>query len=426
MDKTMKSKLLITATILLLSHATAINAQTWELVNSFSDYLTNVYTQGTDTVYIVGQNGFIAQSPNRGKNLNYQHITTNTLSDACFVSHNMGYVVGANGTIITTSNAGTTWLSVPSGTTQNLNAIAATGINNIWAVGDNGIVIKSIDAGQTWNTVSITTQTPNFSDIEFKNGKGYIIGNLGSIYQTLDNGSTWTQQTNIEGYTGQENFVSLSITENKAFILSTNNPSGYQYNNNSWQKYALPGFNINNASQFLSDNQGVFARSREVIYTGSSADYWGVDVFKSDNGGLSWSSYSTGSSNTISTRDIIGDTNSKIAFVDISLGYLISGHYMYRIPFVGDIKADFTASVTNQKQDIFDLKQNQNSLTVNNIYKEISNVRIISTLGQVIFQQDINNKNEITVNTSNFNEGTYIIQVNLKDNSQLSVKWIKH
>jgi len=422
----MKTRLLIIATILLLSHATAINAQTWELVNSFPDYLTNVYTQGTDTVYIVGQNGFIAQSPDRGKNWNRQHITTNTLSDVCFVSHNIGCIVGANGTIFTTSNAGTSWTTVTSGTTQNLNAIAATGINNIWAVGDNGIVIKSIDAGQTWNTVSITTQTPNFSDIGFKNGKGYIIGNLGSIYQTLDNGSTWTQQTNIEGYTGQENFVSLSIKENKAFILSTNNPSGYQYNNNIWQKYTVPGDGIANSSQFLSDSQGVFAVVRMDGFTGSSYGYWVVNVFKTDNGGSDWVSYSDGSNNPISTQWIIGDASSKIAFVDIALGYLISGHYMYRIPFIGDINADFYAGISTQKQDIVALKQNQNSLIVDNVYKEISNVKIISTLGQVIFQQNVKNKNEITVNTSDFNKGTYTVQVNLKDNTQLSVKWINY
>ncbi len=419
----MKTKLFALATILILS--LSVKAQTWELVNSFSDYLTNVYTQGTDTVYIVGQNGFIGQSPNRGKNLNYQHVTTNTLSDACFVSHNVGYIVGANGTILTTSDAGITWTITNSGTTQNLNSIAATGINNIWAVGDNGVVIKSIDAGQTWNTVSITTQTPNFSDVGFKNGKGYIVGNLGSIYQTLDNGNSWTQQTNIEGYTGQEQFASLSITENKAFILSANNLFVYQTNNNLWQKSSLPGYNINSSSQFLSDNQGVFAITYGVIFTGSSSDLWVVNVFKTDNGGSSWSSYSDGSNNPISTQWIIGSSNSKIAFVNTALGYLISGHLMYRIPFIGDINADFYAGISSQKQDIVALKQYQNSLIVENVSKEISDVKIISTLGQILFQQNVNNNNEITINTSNFNKGTYIFQVNLKDNTCYDIKWIK-
>jgi photosystem II stability/assembly factor-like uncharacterized protein len=422
----MKTKLLIIVTIMLLACPVLLKAQTWELVNSFSDYLTNVYTQGTDTVYIVGQNGFIGQSANRGKNWNYQHVTTNILSNVYFVSHNVGYVVGANGTILTTSNAGITWTTVTSNTTQNLNAVAATGINNIWAVGDNGIVIKSNDAGQTWNTVSITIQTPNFSDIGFKNGKGYIIGNLGSIYQTLDNGSSWTQQTNIEGYTGQEEFVCLSITENKVFIHSTNNPSIYKNNNNLWQKYNVPSYGIANSNDFLTDDQGFFTTTIMEIPTGSSPGYWVVDVFKTDNGGSNWSSYSDGSNNPISTQWIIGDTYSKIAFVNTSLGYLISGHYMYRIPFVGDINADFYAGITNQKQDIVGLNQGQNSLMINYIPKEISNVKVISTLGQIIFQQNVNNKNEVTVNTSDFINGTYIVQVNLKDYTQLSVKWIKH
>lgn len=421
----MKTKLIALVTILILSLSASVNAQTWELVNSFPDYLTNVYLQGTDTVYIVGQNGFIGQSPNRGKNWIYQHVTTNTLNDICFISHNLGYIVGANGTILITSDAGITWRNVSSGTIQNLNAIAATGINNIWAIGNNGIVIKSVDAGQTWNTVSITVQTPNFSDVGFKNGKGYIIGNLGSIYQTLDNGNSWIQQTNIEGYTGQENFVSLSITENKVFILSSNNSLIYQTNNSLWQKYTVSGNDINSSCQFLTNQQGVFATSKMAIFTGSSSGYCVVDVFKTDNGGSSWSSYSYGSNNPISTQLIIGGTNSKIAFVDISLGYLISGQYMYRIPYIGDVNADFYAGITNQKHDIVALKQNQNSLIIDNVTKGIFDVKIITTLGQILFQQNVNINNEITVNTRSFKKGTYIVQVNLKDNTWYNIKWIK-
>ncbi|MEI7505168.1 MAG: T9SS type A sorting domain-containing protein, partial [Paludibacter sp.] len=200
----------------------------------------------------------------------------------------------------------------------------------------------------------------------------------------------------------------------------------YQYNNNIWQKYTVPGDGIANSSQFLSDSQGVFAVVRQDGFTGSSWGYWVVNVFKTDNGSSDWLSYSYGSNNPISTQWIIGDTNSKIAFVDISMGYLISGQYMYRIPYVGDINADFYAGITNQKQDVIKFKQNQNSLMINYNSKEISNIKIISTLGQVIFQQDVNNKNETIVNTQNFKKGTYIVQVNLKDNTHLSVKWIKH
>ena len=421
----MKTKLFALATILILSLSVYIKAQTWELVNSFSAYLTNVYTQGTDTVYIVGQNGLIGQSPNRGKNWNYQHVTTNTLNDICFVSHNMGYVVGAKGTVLITSDAGITWTITNSGTIQELNAVTAIG-NNLWAVGDNGIVIKSVDAGQTWNTVSITAQTPNFSDIRFKNGKGYIIGNLGSIYQTLDNGNSWTQQTNIEGYAGQEQFASLSITENKAFILSANNLLVYQNTENLWKKYTTPSSDINSSCQFLTDNQGFFSSTILEIPTGPSYGYWVVDVFKTDNGGSSWSPYSDGSNNPISARWIIGGSNSKTAFVNIALGYLISGQYMYRIPYIGDINADFYAGISNQKQDIAYLKQNQNSLMINCNSKEISYVKIISTLGQVIFQQNVNYKNEIIVNISDLKKGTYVVQINLNDNTWSNIKWIKH
>ncbi len=389
----------------------------WEFVNSFSDYLTNVYTQGTDTVYVVGQNGLIAQSPNRGKNWNYQHITANTLNDIYFISNNVGFIVGSNGTILKTTNAGASWIPVISGTTQKLNAIAGTGIDNIWAVGDNGVVIKSNDIGQSWNTVSITNQTPNFSNIGFKNDKGYIVGNIGSIYQTLDNGDSWVQQINIEEYTGQEEFCCLSITENKVFLRSSFSNFIYVNANSIWEKNNIIDGN-GTASGFCFITDSIWYYTISFVTTGDNNAY--LSVFKTMDGGNSWTLDGGGKGEYIQYGGMEGDGTSNLAFAGSSFGYLVSGNYLYRTPYVGDIIAD----IPRLYQDVC-LIQTGSSLDINYTFKTISNVKITSTSGQTVFQQNEINKNEISINTSTFTKGIYISQITLKDNTQISVKWIK-
>ena len=68
----------------------------WEFVNSFRSSLNNVYTLGSDTIYVVGEIGLIAQSPDKGKNWNIQRFTYNqydTLNDIYFISNETGFVV---------------------------------------------------------------------------------------------------------------------------------------------------------------------------------------------------------------------------------------------------------------------------------------------------------------------------------------------
>ncbi|MPM65842.1 hypothetical protein SDC9_112746 [bioreactor metagenome] len=114
-----------------------------------------------------------------------------------------------------------------------------------------------------------------------------------------------------------------------------------------------------------------------------------------------------------------------MAFANIETGYLVSGHRMYRIPFVGDIDAGFYDGLNNPEQNI-KFSANGAYVKVYSPVKTISDIIITSISGQTVFQQNNNNSNEITLNTSSLNKGFYIFQINLNDNTEWSVKWIKH
>jgi photosystem II stability/assembly factor-like uncharacterized protein len=75
----------------------------------------------------------------------------NTLNSVKFISSTVGWTVGAYGTILYTTNGGTTWTSKSSGTTEDLMAISFVDANNGWIVGWEGTILKTTDGGSTWN-----------------------------------------------------------------------------------------------------------------------------------------------------------------------------------------------------------------------------------------------------------------------------------
>lgn len=110
--------------------------------------------------------------------------------------------VGRAGTIVRTSNGGTTWTVVPSSTTENLLSVffvdGATG----WIAGLNSTLLKSTDAGVTWTLVSIPVPT-DLRAIQFVSvARGYTSGGPGQggagervFFTTTDGGDTWQPQT---------------------------------------------------------------------------------------------------------------------------------------------------------------------------------------------------------------------------------------
>ena len=99
-----------------------------------------------------------------------------------------GYVTGRNGTILKTTNAGTTWNSVASGGTDFLASIKFLDDNTGYISGGNiagntSTILKTNDAGSTWTTETTTSNRqfgvalPNFN-------AGYSCGLNGNILKT--------------------------------------------------------------------------------------------------------------------------------------------------------------------------------------------------------------------------------------------------
>jgi len=96
------------------------------------------------------------------------------LSCVSFADSNNGTVVGANGTILRTTNGGSTWTLQQSGSTDDLLGVSFTDTNNGTVVGRNGTILRTTNGGIMW--------IPQMSDTIYDfYGVSYIDENIGTV-----------------------------------------------------------------------------------------------------------------------------------------------------------------------------------------------------------------------------------------------------
>jgi len=170
-------------------------------VDPTSDF-TKVFWVDNSVVYIVGEDGILLKSSDAG--VNWISITTptiETLNSSFWVNEMTGWISQRDGTIHYTTNGGSSWNSwVDVGGIANgerIRSLSFVDANTGWASGDNGIILKTTDGGASWSLQAGGL----FSAVDFDNiyfmdvNNGWAVAELGTIISTTDGGVTWTDQT---------------------------------------------------------------------------------------------------------------------------------------------------------------------------------------------------------------------------------------
>jgi Uncharacterized protein related to plant photosystem II stability/assembly factor len=111
------------------------------------------------------------------------------LTDASFANSKTGYVCGAMGTLIKTTDGGKTWANIKSEISPSLNCIEAVNEKNVYTARNE--LYSTINGGDTWQTAGLENQGSAISDIKFVDPKtGFIAKN--GVMKTTDSGKTWT------------------------------------------------------------------------------------------------------------------------------------------------------------------------------------------------------------------------------------------
>lgn len=120
-------------------------------------------------------------------------IGTVSLASVHFISATTGLAVGTGGTIIKTTNGGTTWTTKTSLTANALTSVKFISATNAIAVGQFGIILSSTNAGETWTN---QTSGTNLTSVHFPSASiGYAVGATGTILKTTNGGVNWTALT---------------------------------------------------------------------------------------------------------------------------------------------------------------------------------------------------------------------------------------
>lgn len=155
----MKKYIILLFTVFALHFA---NAQNWTTLNSSTSLnLYSVFFPDTDTGYVVGANGIILATTNGGSDWSLvPSPTSSNLTSVHFSDANMGYAAGENGVILNTSDGGVTWTELISGTSQSLYSIFFPATDTGYAVGADGIILKTTNGGGVWiNRQNSSSQT---------------------------------------------------------------------------------------------------------------------------------------------------------------------------------------------------------------------------------------------------------------------------
>jgi photosystem II stability/assembly factor-like uncharacterized protein len=104
--------------------------------------------------------------------------------------------VGDRGFILRSTDAGQTWVQVPSPVSTMLTAVAFSSATHGVAVGHDAAILRTTDGGQTW---TLKNQEPELEspllDVWFDSAEhGMAIGAYGLLMETNDAGETWDER----------------------------------------------------------------------------------------------------------------------------------------------------------------------------------------------------------------------------------------
>lgn len=229
------------------------------------------------------------------------------------VQGQLGYAVGWEGTILKTTNGGSSWAPTSSGTNKLLQAVYFTDANTGWVFGLNGTIRKTLNGGATWESSNIQT-SGNMNSISFPtNSVGFAAADDGTIAKTINSGISWTS-SNIGG---------------SAYLLGIHFPTL-----NTGYAVGIGGKivkTINSGTSWtsvLSDSIPV-TYLRSVYFTDSSTGYVSGDdgtIIKTIDGGISWSRLPTKTSAIIFSID----------FPTSQIGFAVGGNSVFKTENSGE------------------------------------------------------------------------------------------
>lgn len=200
--------------------------------------------------------------------------TTENLYSSYFINASTGWVVGANGKILFTSNGGSSWSTQSSATTQTLFDVKFTSAANGFIIGSLNTFLKTTNGGVNWVSLGVVNMTST-NDLDFAdNNTGYVCGADGDISRTTNGGVNWTKFD----ISTSDLFV-IKVFDAATVIAGGVGGSVYKTTNSgaNWVQQITGTNNFISSMVFADNNNGYFTTLGLF-----------EEVKRTTNGGLNW------------------------------------------------------------------------------------------------------------------------------------------
>ncbi len=198
--------------------------------------------------------------------------TTAYLSDVHFIDAQRGWAAGVNGTLLHTTNGGSTWNRQSTGTMASINGLYFLDANTGWAVTSQGDVLHTTNGGNSWTNQSSPTSEA-LEDLYFSDtSNGWAIGVCGTLLSTSNGGTNWTLHP--DNGLVDANLTAIALSGQQGIITTSN--TSILRTTDGGENWSL--VNPGNTS-------GLFG----VAMEGSTAIAVGATVWRSTDGGQNWS-----------------------------------------------------------------------------------------------------------------------------------------
>ncbi len=210
--------------------------------------------------------------------------TTNSLNGIGVFTNDYVIAVGDAGTILRTTDGGSSWENIPSGTSERLNSISVLNNSTAVIVGDAGTLLRTTDSGSSWQSIS-SNVSDNLLSVSFNDVYGIAGGTSQTILYSTDAGASWT--TSQTGFFGGGFWGVQMLDADHAFTAGENSifQPMFGWSTDGGQNWNYTVFYLNSNEGRLYDvhffdlNNGVAAAS---VWTGEGA------IAVTSDGGADW------------------------------------------------------------------------------------------------------------------------------------------
>ncbi|MEO8210371.1 MAG: YCF48-related protein, partial [bacterium] len=238
-----------------------------------TSYLTSLGGADANTVCAAWQNGSCVRTTDGGSTWNIiPGQFPSIMNSISFLNSTTGFAAGGAGSFARTINGGLNWTALSTPTVDwsyfQVKVVSAT---EIYVVGDPTALYKTTDFGDTWSTLPISVSGPAATFVWYSLdhfGSTYILsGDYGIVAKSIDGCATWT----APGYFQLSNRFSSDITTV---------PGTSKY----WTVAGAFPFGSSNKQVFYSSNSGTNWTTYDV---GVPGDFYSISMINENTGYIS-------------------------------------------------------------------------------------------------------------------------------------------